>query len=137
MGMDLVGHQAVVAHIGVVPKRGRDVQLVIRGRMDRAILGIHHAPAALSLHPAHFSQGAGTDPAHAGAMRHLVEAIFRRHRANADRLEQDVITGVKIHAPGPFNHQSRATAGNSRSYVNDIAVSGLVPHGALYMTFSL
>jgi hypothetical protein len=49
MRMDLVGHQSVCAKIAVVPQRDRDVPLIVRRRMDRAIFGIDHAPATLSL----------------------------------------------------------------------------------------
>ena len=35
--------------------------------------------------------------AHAVAVRHLVEAVARRHRADAHGLEQDVVDGIARH----------------------------------------
>jgi hypothetical protein len=47
--MDLVRHQTMRADIPIVPQACANFQLIVRGGMDRAILGADHSPAALRL----------------------------------------------------------------------------------------
>ncbi|MEI2807145.1 MAG: hypothetical protein V9G18_14785 [Albidovulum sp.] len=100
VGMDRRGHRCVVSHVAVVPERGIGRVGVVRAGMDRAVFGIHHAPAALGLDPSHGGERVGVEVAHAGAVRHLVEAVGRGDRADPDRLEEDVEAGVAGHPAG-------------------------------------
>ena len=83
-----------VADIALVPQRGMRVGRVVGTRIDRAIFGINHAPAALGLYFAHGGERIGQEIAHAGAMRHLVEAVRRRDRPDPHRLEQDIVARI-------------------------------------------
>ena len=94
LAMHRLGHQPLGADIFIVPEPGIGIGRVVGARMDRAIFGVHHGPAALGLHAAHGGQGTGQGPAHAGAMRHLIEAVACRQRPDAHRLEQDVVTRI-------------------------------------------
>ena len=74
--------------------------------MDGIVFGADHPPTALGLDCAHGSKGLGAQVAHAGAMWNLIEAVLRGDRADLYRLEKQIVAGIAIHAPGPFNDQS-------------------------------
>ena len=101
MGMDGVHRQPERRHAGLVPQPrlvgGRDVG----GRVDFRLLGGDHAPSALGLDAAKRGFRIRVAVPHAGAVRHLVEAVGRGDRADPDRLEQDVVSGVP-HGLMPF-----------------------------------
>jgi hypothetical protein len=59
VAMHGLGHRGHVAHIAIVPERGIGGGGVVRTGMDRAIFGVHHAPAAFGLDPAHGRQVCG------------------------------------------------------------------------------
>src|SRR5258708_12439747 len=73
----------------------------VAGRMDVALLGADHRPAALGLDAAHDRHRRRPVAAHAVAMRHLEEAVARRHRTDAQLLEQHVVAPVAGHRPPP------------------------------------
>src|SRR5262249_2710923 len=92
-----IGHQAVVADVGVAPQAAIGKGRVVGTRMYRAVLGVDHGPAAGRLHAAHRRQGLRPSPTHAGAVRHLIEAVLGRLRADLHRLEQDVVMRIARH----------------------------------------
>ena len=75
-------------------KRCMRVGRVVGGGIDRAIFGVDHAPAAFGLDLAHGGERIGQEIAHAGAMRHLVEAVGRGDRPDPHRLEQDIVARI-------------------------------------------
>ena len=90
----LVAHHREHLHVVVVPQPRRDVGRLVRLGVDGAVLGADRCPAALRLDGA----VAGLRPrlldAEPRAVRHLVEAVAQRLRADLHRLEQDVVTRV-------------------------------------------
>ena len=92
-----LGHQRQRGHVAVVPQSGFGKGQDVAGRMDVAFLRRDDGPAALGLDAAHGRLGARHDMAHAGAVRHLIEAVSGRLRADLHRLEQDVVTRVARH----------------------------------------
>ena len=98
MLVDRVGHQRHRRNVAVVPQPAFVKRLAVGGRMDFGLLRRDDGPAALGLDPAKPRQRLRLGPADAGAVRHLVEAVARRHRPDADRLEQDVVARVAGHA---------------------------------------
>ena len=77
---------------------------VAKGSGESSELGsIEQAPVQTTPQPpsALISRNAGAHVrqrvGHAAGMRHLVEAVRRRHRADADRLEQDVVARISRH----------------------------------------
>ena len=88
------GHAGEDRDVPLVPQpqldEGRDVGAVV----DLALLGADHAPAAFGLDAAQDGHGGWVAVAHAVAMRHLVEAVGRRHRPDLHRLEEDVVAGI-------------------------------------------
>ena len=89
-----VGHQPVGADIFIVPERGIGKGLVVRGWVDRAEFGVDHAPAAFGLDPAHGGEHLRSAPAHAGAVRHLIETVLGGDRSDADGVEQNIVPRV-------------------------------------------
>ena len=65
--------------------------------MDFRLFRGDNRPASLGLDPSKTGQGLRLGPANARAMGHLVETVTRRHRANSDGLEQDVVAGIAGH----------------------------------------
>ena len=94
MFMDPLGDAGEQAHVPLVPEARHAIGAVVGARVDGAVFGIDHAPAALGLDLAEAPQAAGKIDAHAGAMGHLVEAIGRGDRADAQRLEQKVVARI-------------------------------------------
>ena len=90
-------HGGHVPDVALVPQAGEGMRNIVRRRMNGAIFGVDHAPAALGLDAPHGSQGGGQLIAHAGAMRHLVEAVGRRDGPDLHRLEQDVESRIARH----------------------------------------
>ena len=97
MGMDRLVHAGEDRDIAVVPEPALDQGRQVAGRMDVGLLCADHSPAALGLHRAHGDHRTRKDDAHAVAVRHLEEAVLGDDRADADRVEQDVISGVARH----------------------------------------
>ncbi len=96
-GMDHLGHQRVRANVALVPEGRHGKGRVLARRMDRAVFGVDHAPAALGLHAAQMGQGARAQVAAAGAVRHLIEAVLGRHRPDLDRFEEDIVAWIAAH----------------------------------------
>jgi hypothetical protein len=92
-----LGHQRVRPDIALVPHRRVGMRQVVRGRMYRTILGTDHAPAALGFDAAQRGHHARSQPAEAGAVRHLVEPVGRGDRPDPDRLEENVVACVSGH----------------------------------------
>ncbi len=97
VGFDPVGHPGDHRDVGVVPEAqlnkwrnfGRMVHLALFGKDD--------APAAFGLDPAHFRRRGRVAIAAAVAVRHLIEAVLRRHRTDVEGLEQNVVSAVSRH----------------------------------------
>ena len=80
--------------VAVVPEPELDVGGDVRGVMDLDLLGADHRPAPLRLDPAHPSERGRVAVPHSVAVRHLVEAVLRGHRADRDRLEEHVVARI-------------------------------------------
>ena len=111
VGVNLVDHQGVGAHVLVVPDRCRRIRIVVARWVDGAVLRAHHAPPAFGLDLAHARQGLRPAIAHSRAVGDLVEAVLRGHRADANRLEEDVVTRFACHRY--LRADSRAEVGRS------------------------
>ena len=101
MRVNLFGHQGVGPDIRGVPKTGIGVGQIVGRRVNRAILRAHHAPAPLGLHGAQVRQHPRPQPSKAGAMGHLIEAVFRRDRPDPDRLEENVVARIATYRGWP------------------------------------
>jgi hypothetical protein len=88
MPVDGIGLQRQGRDIVIAPQPALEVRRQIAAGMDLDFFGADHAPAALGLEAAHGRQRARHAMAEAVAVRHLVEAIGRGHRPDADRLEE-------------------------------------------------
>ena len=95
--VDRVDGQRHCPHVVVVPQCSGRIRLVVRRRMDRAVLRVHRAPPAFGLHAAHTSERLRPAVPHAGAMGYLVEAVRRRDGTDTNWFEQDVEAGVAWH----------------------------------------
>ena len=102
MGVDLVDHERVPVDVLVIPQGGGGIRLVVRRRMNRAVLGAHRAPPPFRLHLAQRSEGPGPPISHARAVGNLVEAVWRRHRSDANRLEENIESGIARHLLPPM-----------------------------------
>ncbi len=58
------------------------------------LFGEDHPPAALGLGGPHLGRRRRIAVATAVAMRHLIEAVLGRVRADLHRLEEDIIAGI-------------------------------------------
>ena len=92
--VDFVRDPRQRGQILVVPESQFDERPDVGGRVDLDLLGAYHGPAAFGLDPAHIGLAGRIAVSHAVAVRHLVEAVACGHRADLDRLEEDVIAGV-------------------------------------------
>ena len=99
VSVDCLDHASQGGDVLLVPEprlgKGTDVAAVV----DLAFLGADRAPAAFGLDAAQRRLRAGVAVAHAGAMGHLVEAVFGRHRPDGNRLEENIVTRVARHDP--------------------------------------
>ncbi len=80
----------VGGNVGVVPDPPFDVRGHVRRVVDLDLLGADHGPPALRLHSAHDRVRRRVAVPHAVAVRHLEEAVARRHGPDRHRLEEDV-----------------------------------------------
>ena len=101
MAMHRLGHEGKRRNVVVVPEPRLLVGRDIAGRMDLAFLGADDRPSPFRLHAAHGGVRQRHVGPHAVAMRHLIEAIFRNDRPDADRFEQNVIARVARHRSPP------------------------------------
>ena len=95
-----IAHQAQVLDVVGVPDPRLDRGQVVALRMDRAVLGVDHRPAARGLHPTELRLGSGVVAAEARAVGRLVEAVAHHLRPDAHRLEQQVVFGIPSHRVG-------------------------------------
>ena len=93
-----VGHQGHRRDVTVIPKAPFVERLTVGTWMDLSLFGRDDRPAAFSLDSAQPCERLGLGPADARAVRHLVEAVAGGHRADPDRLEQDVVALLAAHA---------------------------------------
>src|SRR4029077_18181763 len=100
MRVYLLGHRREIRDIPVIPQCSERIGLVVRGWVDRAVLGADHAPATFRFHTAHRRERAWQRMTHAAAVRHLIEAIRRGDRTEPYRLEEGLIArfGGHFHA---------------------------------------
>ena len=77
------------------------------------VAGAHDAPAALGLGAAERGAHVRHGVRHAGRMRHGIEAIAGRHRADLDGLEQYVVAGVACHSQSNGRWRADLDAGES------------------------
>ena len=66
----------------------------VRARVDLHLLGADDRPTSFGLDPSHDRVRRRVAMAHPVAVRHLEETVARRHRAEGDRLEENVVTRV-------------------------------------------
>ena len=97
MLVDLLGNAGQHRNVLIAPEAEFDIGRDIGAVVDLHHLGADHGPAALGLHAAHGGQRRGVAIAHAVAVRHLVEAVPRRHGADAHGLEENVVAGIAGH----------------------------------------
>ena len=90
----LVDEPLVHRDVGVVPQPALDVAAGVRVGMEVDLLRADDRPAAFRLDAAHHRVRGRVAVAHAVAVRHLEEAVARRHRPEADRLEEHVVARV-------------------------------------------
>ena len=92
--------------VTVVPDAKLDEGGDVGGVVDLDLLGAHHRPAALRLDPPHPGERGRVPVPHAVAVRDLVEAVLRGHRADRDRLEEHVVAGVSPRVAGWHHHRT-------------------------------
>ncbi len=92
-----VGHQPVLWKVAIIPDAALEVRRNVGARMNFDFLRADHAPAALGLDGAVGGLGARPAVTERIAMRHLEEAVRRRHRSDFDRLEQNVVLRISAH----------------------------------------
>ena len=98
VGVHLLDEALVRGDVRVVPQAPLDEAADVGGRVDLHLLGADDGPAALGLDAPHHGVGGRVAVPHAVAVRHLEEAVPRRHRPEPDRFEQDVVARVSAHA---------------------------------------
>ncbi|MOA06526.1 hypothetical protein D3C78_1261650 [compost metagenome] len=98
MLMHRLRHQGQRGDVQVAPQPPFVVRRAIAGGVDFHFFGADHAPATLGFYPAQFGEPARLGPAHAVAVGNLEEAVLGDDRADALRLEEDVVTGITGHA---------------------------------------
>jgi hypothetical protein len=89
-----LAHDGQVGGVAVVPEPGGDERRLVRLGADGAVLRVDGGPASLGLQRSMTGLAARLANAEAGAVRNLVEAVPKRLRADPDRLEEDIMTGV-------------------------------------------
>jgi hypothetical protein len=95
-----VAHDRQVAQVVVVPDASRNDGPEVRVDADERFLGAHGSPAALGLHGAKAGLRGRLLASEPGAMRHAIEAVLERLRADPDRLEEDIVAGIARHRRG-------------------------------------
>ena len=97
--VDGLGHHPQRLCVALVPHPGGDVRRLVGIARDGAVLGAHAAPAALRLDRPVGGLCPRLLDSETRAVRHLVEAVGQRHRADAQRLEEHVEAGIAGHQP--------------------------------------
>ena len=97
MRLDLLAHQRKRGDISVVPQAGFDIRRHIAARVDFTFFGADYRPATLGFDFTHGGMRFRHLVAHAVAVRDLVKAVACSDRADLNRLEQNVITGIAGH----------------------------------------
>src|SRR6185312_4793281 len=92
-----VAHQRQRGNVIIVPKPRFHVRRDVAAEVHFADLGEYDAPSSLGLDGAHRRHPGWVSMSHPVAMRDLIEAVSRGDRADADRLEEDVVTGRSAH----------------------------------------
>ena len=101
------GERAVLVHglhpaaqllrVLVVPEPAFAVRGGAGAWMDAALLRADDGPSAFGLHAPMRDIAVVLAIAHRVAVRHLIEAVLGDLRADLDRREQDVVTGIAGH----------------------------------------
>ena len=94
MGVDGLRRQRQRCDVVIVPQGQKAIGRIVRRRMNGAVFGADHAPAALGLDAAQRRARLRALPAHADGMRRLVEPVGRRDGTDPHRLEQNVVAAV-------------------------------------------
>ena len=81
-------------HVLLIPESPFNIWRDICAWMDIHLLGGHDPPSTFGLDTTHCSLGFGKYIAQSIAMRNLIKPVARRDRADLNRLEQNVITGI-------------------------------------------
>ena len=89
-----VGRQPMLRDVALIPQAPLDKRAQFGAGMNFDFLGANHTPAALGLDRAVSGLGTRTQMPEHVTMRHLVKTIGCRHRADFNRLEQYVVTGI-------------------------------------------
>ena len=97
VGMDGVGRQRQSLDVVIVPKGEEAIGRIVRGRMNRAVFGAHHTPAAFRLDAAQRCSRLRPLPALTDGVRRLVEAVGRRDGTDPHGLEKNVVAAVAQH----------------------------------------
>ena len=102
---------AVLVHLVAGARENRDVVVVpqgehhfrehLRAGVYAAMLGVDDRPAPFRLDPPHPGVAARAQSPHAVAVARLVEAVPGGLGTDADRLEQNVVTGISGHGSLP------------------------------------
>ena len=92
--MDGIRHQPMGANVAIIPQGGKGEGVVIRCRMHRTVFGVDHTPTAFGLDAPHRRKHLRAPPPHTGAVGHLIETIRGGDRADAQRLEQYVMSWI-------------------------------------------
>ena len=97
MTMHALNHFAQILDVTFIPERTLWMGIFIGRRMDRAVFRIDDTPAAFCSHLTHFVECIWACVPHAGTVRHLIEPVFARYRANFYWFKQDVVTWITGH----------------------------------------
>ena len=98
----LVAHQAQRRYVVLVPQARLDIGRNIARGVDLALFGADDGPAALCFDLTHGGVRLWHGVAHTVAVWYLEEAVLGDNRADSQRLEQDVKTGVAGHGTAIF-----------------------------------
>src|ERR1700681_647608 len=106
--VDFIAHVAQIDDVALVPQTRRVPGILVRFWVDRAELGANDAPAALGLHSAKARLSARALRAVTRAVGCLPEAIAAGLRAEADRLEENVVLWISCHQTDLSGNRSAA-----------------------------
>ena len=92
-----LAHHCVRRDVTVVPEPRLDVGRHVAARVDLALLGTDHGPAAFRLDFPHGGVRRGHRVTHPVAVGDLEEPVARHDRADAHRFEEYVVPRIPTH----------------------------------------